>query len=181
MTPFFEADLRGEVFQCLIGPSGPMVIGDGGGVCLGVCAIRNLGDFQWRRHGEIEIADEVGQPIWCIVKYEHERCIELPWATTFDEARELGQLLGIVMWRPMLHPSVRAEAFYASRAFDALRTWVAEHSTLAAKLAKHEASRHYLPDWYERAIAGALVPPARAGDRIRRERGASAPPMGEDP
>ena len=78
MTPFFEADLRGEVFQCLIGPSGPIVIGDGGGVCLGVCAIRNLGDLQWRRHGQIEVADEVGQPTWCIVKYEHERCIELP-------------------------------------------------------------------------------------------------------
>ena len=68
MTPFFEADLRGEVFQCLIGPSGPMVIGDGGGVCLGVCALRNLADLQWRRRGQIEIADEVGQPTWCIVK-----------------------------------------------------------------------------------------------------------------
>ena len=132
MTPFFEADLRGEVFQCLIGPSGPMVIGDGGGVCLGVCAIRNLGDLQWTRRGQLEIADEVGQASWCIVKYEHERCIELPWATTFDEARELGQLLGIVMWRPMLHPSVRAEAFYVSPAFDALRTWIAEHSKAAA-------------------------------------------------
>jgi hypothetical protein len=170
MTPFFEADLRGEVFQCLIGSSGPMVIGDGGGVCLGVCAMRNLGDLQWRRHGQLEIADEVGQPTWCIVKYEHERCIELPWATTFDEARELGRLLGIVMWRPMLHPSVRAEAFYVSPAFDALRAWVAEHSNVAANLAKHEASRHYLPDWYERVLAGAAVPPAPTGDRIRPHR-----------
>jgi hypothetical protein len=159
MTPFFEADLRGELFQCLIGPSGPMVIGDGGGVCLGVCAIRNLADLQWRRHGQIEIPDEVGQATWCIVKFEHERCIELPWATTFDEARELGQLLGIVMWRPMLHPSVRAEAFYVSPAFRALCNWVAEHSQIAAKLAKHEPSRHYLPDWYERALAQASVPP----------------------
>jgi hypothetical protein len=146
MTPFFEADLRGEVFQCLIGSSGPMVIGDGGGVCLGVCALRNLG------------------PAWCIVKYEHERCIELPWATTFDEARELGQLLGIVMWRPLLHPSVRAEAFYASRAFAALRTWVAENSQVAAELAEHETSRHYLPDWYERALAGPSAP-VSAGTR----------------
>ena len=148
MTPFFEADLRGEVFQCLIGPSGPMVIGDGGGVCLGVCAMRNLADLQWRRHGQIEIADEVGQP-------------------TFDEARELGQLLGIVMWRPMLHPRVRAEAFYVSRAFDALRTWVAEHSKVAAELAKHEASRHYLPDWYERVLARASLPPSPTDGRIR--------------
>ena len=135
MTPFFEADLRGEVFQCLIGPSGPIVIGDGGGVCLGVCAIRNLGDLQWRRHGQIEVADEVGQPTWCIVKYEHERCIELPWATTFDEARELGQLLGIVMWRPMLHPSVRAEAFYVTPPSPhfALGWW--KNSQVAAQLA----------------------------------------------
>src|SRR5262245_3626338 len=110
MTPFFDADLLREVFQWLIGPPGLLLSGDGGVVCLGVCAIRNL-----------------GQPTWCIVKYEHERCIELPWATTFDEARELGHLLGIVMWRPMLHPSVRAEAFYASPAFDALRAWVTEH------------------------------------------------------
>ena len=167
MTPFFEADLHGEVFQCLIGPTGPMVIGDGGGVCVGLCAIRNLGDLHWRRHGQIEIADEVGQPTWCIVKYEHERCIELPWDTTFDEARELGQLLGIVMWRPMLHPSVRAEAFYVSPAFDALRTWVAEHPKDAAELAKHEESRHYLPDWYERILARASAPPAPAGDRTR--------------
>jgi hypothetical protein len=166
MTPFFEADLRGEIFQCLIGPSGPMIIGDGGGVCLGVCAIRNLGDLQWRRHGQIEIADEVGQATWCIVKYEHERCIELPWGTTFDEARELGQLLGIVMWRPMLHPSVRAEAFYVSPAFDALRRWVAEHPEDAAKLAQHEASHHYLPDWYERVLATGSVPSASSGDRI---------------
>jgi hypothetical protein len=150
MTPFFEADLRGEVFQCLIGPSGPMVIGDGGGVCLGVCALRNLADLQW-----------------CIVKYEHERCIELPWATSFDEARELGELLGIVMWRPMLHPSVRAEAFYASPAFAALRTWVAEHSQLAAEIAEHETSRHYLPDWYERVLSGASAAPPLTGDRIR--------------
>jgi len=163
MTPFFEADLRGEVFQCLIGPSGPIVIGDGGGVCLGVCAIRNLGDLQWRRHGQIEVADEVGQPTWCIVKYEHERCIELPWATTFDEARELGQLLGIVMWRPMLHPSVRAEAFYVSPAFAALCTWVVENSQVAAQLAKHEASRHYLPDWYERVLATSNIGAVASG------------------
>ena len=166
MSPFFEADVRGEIFQCLIGPSGPMVIGDGGGVCLGVCAIRNLADLDWRRHGHLEIADEVGQATWCIVKYEHERCIELPWSTTFDEARELGELLGIVMWRPLLHPSVRAEAFYVSPAFQALCTWVAEHPQPAARFAQHEASRHYLPDWYERALAGA-VPPAGTGDRIR--------------
>jgi hypothetical protein len=153
MTPFFEADLRGEIFQCLIGPSGPMVIGDGGGVCLGVCAIRNLGESSW-----------------CIVKYEHERCIDLPWATTFDEARDLGDLLGVVMWRPMLHPSVRAEAFYASPAFDALRTWVAEHSKVAAELAKHEASRHYLPDWYERVLAAASASPPRIDDRFRPHR-----------
>ena len=166
MTPFFEADLRGEIFQCLIGLSGPMVIGDGGGVCLGVCAIRNLAHLDWRRHGQLEVPDEVGQPTWCIVKYEHERCIELPWSTTFDQARDLAQLLGIVMWRPMLHPSVRAEAFYVSPAFRALRRWVAEHPKPAARFAKHEASHHYLPDWYERALAGA-VPPAGAGDRIR--------------
>ena len=86
------------------------------------------------------------------------------------EARELGRLLGIVMWRPMLHPSVRAEAFYVSPAFDALRAWVAEHSNVAANLAKHEASRHYLPDWYERVLAGAAVPPAPTGDRIRPHR-----------
>ena len=166
MTPFFEADLRGEVFQCVIGPSGPMVIGDGGGVCLGVCALRNLADLQWRRRGQIEIADEVGQPTWCIVKYEHERCIELPWATTFDEARDLGQLLGIVMWRPMLHPSVRAEAFYVSPAFAALRSWVMEHAQDAAKIAEHESSRNYLPDWYERVLAGATASPSAIGDRI---------------
>jgi hypothetical protein len=170
MTPFFEADLRGEVFQCLIGPSGPMVIGDGGGVCLGVGAIRNLAELQWRTHGQIELADEVGQATWCIVKYEHERCIELPWATTFDEARELGQLLGIVMWRPMLHPSVRAEAFYVSPAFDALCTWVGEHPRVAAELAKHEASRHYLPNWYERVLARTSVLTTRGGDRIRPQR-----------
>jgi hypothetical protein len=150
MTPFFEADLRGEVFQCLIGPSGPMVIGDGGGVCLGVCAIRNLGDSSW-----------------CIVKYEHERCIDLPWATTLDEAQELGELLGIVMWRPLLHPSVRAEAFYASRAFDALRTWVAENAEAAAQLAKHEASRHYLPDWYERVLATSNIGAVASGTNRR--------------
>jgi hypothetical protein len=169
MTPFFEADLRGEIFQCLIGTSGPMVIGDGGGACLGVCAIRNLAHFEWKGHGQIEVADEVGQPSWCIVKYEHERCIELPWPTTLDEARELGETLGIVMWRPMLHPSVRAEAFYVSPAFRALRTWVAEHANLAAKFAEHEASRHYLPDWYERALVGA-VPPSEVGDQILSQR-----------
>ena len=43
MDLIFEADLRGEVFQCFIGPSGPTVVGDGGGVCVGLCAIRNLG------------------------------------------------------------------------------------------------------------------------------------------
>src|SRR5262245_9660314 len=170
MTPFFEADLRGEVFQCVIGPSGPMVIGDGGGVCLGVCALRNLADLQWRRHGQIEIADEVGQPTWCIVKYEHERCIELPWASTFDEARELGRLLGVVRWRRVLHPSVRAASFYVSRASAALRTWVAEHSQVAAELAEHETSRHYLPDWYERVLAGASGPSSPTGDRRRPHR-----------
>jgi hypothetical protein len=168
MTPFFEADLRGSPFQCVIGQSGPMVIGDGGGVCLGVCAMRNLGDMDWTKRGAHQITEEVGQPTWCIVKYEHERCIELPWGTTYDEAHELAELLGIVMWRPLVHPSVRAEAFYASRAFEALRAWVVEHPVAASKYARHPASHDYLPDWYERALARTLASPASSGRSLPR-------------
>jgi hypothetical protein len=166
MVPFFEADLRGSVFRCVIGHPGPMVIGDGAGVCLGVCALRNLGDMDWTKRAAI--TEEVGPPTWCIVKYEHERCIELPWGTMYDEAREFSQLLGIVMWRPLLHPRVRAEAFYASPAFNALCAWVAEHPNAAGKYAKDHASRDYLPDWYERVLGRTLASPASSGRNLPR-------------
>jgi hypothetical protein len=61
------------------------------------------------------------------------------------------------MWRPMFHPSVRAEPFYVSPAFAALRTWVAEHSQDAAELAEHETGRKYLPEWYERVVRASLA------------------------
>jgi hypothetical protein len=168
MSPFFEIDLRGSVLQCVIGRPGPMVIGDGAGVCLGVCAMRNLGDMDWTKRGPLKDTEEVGQPSWCIVKYEHERCIELPWGATFDEARELAELLGIVMWRPLLHPRVRAEAFYASSAFEALCGWVAEHPKVAARYAKDQTSRDYLPDWYERVLSKTTTAPTSSGRHLPR-------------
>jgi hypothetical protein len=150
MAIFFAVREHGYQYECRIDTKGPRVFCNRLNAQFGTCSLRPLGS----------------EPSWYIVTHEDERAIELPWATTSAAALELGTQLGIALWYSRITPKLRADAFYDSPAFDALRTWVEHHPIGARGFAKDPVSRRYLPDWYERSLAPP-APPARPREVAR--------------
>jgi hypothetical protein len=153
MATFFTFEQHRRRYECRIDFRGPYLVCSRHIASFGVSALRHFGHIEWRSIGSMEVADEIGARTWCIVKNDHERAIELPAATTREDALKLGAELGLPLWESRMNSKVKAEVFYSSPPFLALRTWVKAYPAAARGFAKDGASRRYLPDWYERAIA----------------------------
>lgn len=150
MDAFFRTRLHGAKFECLIDTSGPFIASTFGEVHFGVCSLNHVGPWQCLPDAA-PLSSELEPRAWWIVKYDHERCIELPGALTRPDIAAFGARMGIPLWHPNQLPIEPIEFFYRSPAFAALCTWVSAHPVKAKRAASHAASHYYLPDWYERA------------------------------
>src|ERR1700738_1388272 len=127
---FCELTLAGHCYEGVLTGDGPGLMADDrhrmqptrspGYVALGVAAIRQLADrMTWQEiEGGSAVAHEVGAPFWWVVKYDHERCIDIDGLSS-TERQLLSTHFGVPFWPGPFGSGV--DPFYSSPAFAALK------------------------------------------------------------